>query len=141
MNNIRSQIARHSVALISLLIAVSSLAYNTWRNEQTEDNRNVRTAGIELLLKLGELDRIVFYSHYDQDQVRGNPRSGWAYALTIRDLGSLMHEPAISSTNELIATWQHNWSGLGSDDPAASKISASIDRARVDVLDVLAALD
>ena len=57
---------QHSVALISLAIALSSLAYNTWRNEQTEANRNVRTAGIELLLKLGELDRVVFFSHYDR---------------------------------------------------------------------------
>lgn len=141
MNTIKSQLARHSVALISLLVALSSLAYNTWRNELTEDNRNIRTAGIELLLKLGELDRVVFYSHYEQDQDRGNPRSGWAYALTIRDLGSLMHEPAISATRELIATWQHNWTGLGSDDQAASKISDSIDQTRADVLDVLAALD
>ena len=68
MNTIKSQIARHSVALISLLVALSSLAYNTWRNEQTEDNRNIRTAGIDLLLKLGELDRVVFYSHYGHVQ-------------------------------------------------------------------------
>ena len=120
---------------------MSSLAYNTWRNEQTEENRNIRTAGIELLLKLGELDRVVFYSHYDQDQDRGNPRSGWAYTLTIRDLGSIMHEPAISSTTALIETWQHNWSGLGSDELAASSISDSIDRTRTDVLLVLAELD
>jgi hypothetical protein len=127
--------------LISLIIALSSLAYNTWRNEQTEENRNVRTAGIELLLKLGELERVVFYSHYDRDSERGNPRSGWAYALTIRDLASLMHEPAISSSNELIGSWQKNWSGLGSDDVAASSISDSIDRARTDVLAVLVNLD
>ena len=141
MNTIKSQISRHSVALISLIIALSSLAYNTWRNEQTEENRNVRTAGIELLLKLGELDRVVFYSHYDQDRDRGNPRSGWAHALTIRDMGSLMHEPAISSSAALIDTWRENWSGLGSDDLAAGRISDSIDRARNDVLAVLAALD
>ena len=141
MNTVKSQISRHSVALISLIIALSSLAYNTWRNEQTEENRNVRAAGIELLLKLGELERVVFYSHYDRDNERGNPRSGWAYALTIRDLASLMHEPAISSSTELIANWQQNWSGLGSDDAAASSISDSIDRARNDVLAVLASLD
>lgn len=141
MNTIKSQISRHSVALISLMIALSSLAYNTWRNEQTEENRNVRTAGIELLLKLGELDRVVFYSHYDRDRERGNPRSGWAYALTIRDLASLMHEPAISSSTALIETWQQNWSGLGSDDLAATRISGSIDQARNDVLAVLADLD
>lgn len=141
MNTIKNQVSRHSVALISLMIALSSLAYNTWRNEQTEENRNVRTAGIELLLKLGELDRVVFYSHYDRDRERGNPRSGWAYALTIRDLGSLLHEPAISSSTELIENWQQNWAGLGSDDLAASRISDSIDRARTDVLAVLADLD
>ena len=141
VNTIKSQIARHSVALISLVVALSSLAYNTWRNEQTEENRNIRTAGIELLLKLGELDRVVFYSHYDQDQDRGSPRSGWAYVLTIRDLGSLMLEPASGSSTELIEIWQQNWSGLGSDDLAASSISDSIDRTRTDVLAVLAGLD
>ena len=141
MNTIKSQIARHSVALISLVVALSSLAYNTWRNEQTEENRNIRTARIELLLKLGELDRVVFYSHYDQDQDRGSPRSGWAYALIIRDLGSIMLEPASGSSTELIEIWQQNWSGLGSDDLAASSISDSIDRTRTDVLAVLAGLD
>jgi hypothetical protein len=141
VNTFKNQIGRHSVALISLLIALSSLAYNTWRNEQTEENRNIRTAGIELLLKLGELDRVVFYSHFDHDQERGNPRSGWAYALTIRDLGSIMHAPASSSSTELIEIWQQNWSGLGSDDLAAHSISDSIDRTRVDVLTVLASLD
>jgi hypothetical protein len=141
VNAIKSQIGRHSVALISLVVALSSLAYNTWRNEQTEENRNIRTAGIELLLKLGELDRVVFHSHYDRDQDRGNPRSGWAYALTIRDLGSIMHDPASSSSTELIEIWQQNWSGLGSDDRAAGNISDSIDRTRTEVLAVLADLD
>jgi hypothetical protein len=141
VNTIKSQISRHSVALISVLIAVSSLAYNTWRNEQTEENRNVRSAGIEVLLKLGELDRVVFYSHYDRDRERGNPRSGWAYALTIRDLASLMHEPAVTSSTALIETWQQNWSGLGSDDQAVRTISDSIDQARTDVLAVLGDLD
>ncbi len=141
MNTIINQIARHSVALISLIVALSSLAYNTWRNEQSEENRNIRTAGIELLLKLGELDRVVFYSHYDQDRDRGNPRSGWAYALTIRDLGSIMFEPASGSSTELIEIWRQNWSGLGSDDLAAGSISDSIDQTRTDVLAVLAGLD
>ena len=141
MNTIKNQISRHSVALISLLVALSSLAYNTWRNEQTEENRNIRTAGIELLLKLGELDRVVFYNHYDHDIDRGNPRSGGAYVLTIRDLGSLMNEPANSSATELIGIWQQNWSGLGSDNLAAGSISDGIDRTRNNVLMALAELD
>ena len=78
------QLRQHSVALISLVIAVSSLSYNTWRNEQTEANRNVRTAGIAMLLTLGELGQTVLFRHYDMDAVRGNPRAGWAYVLTIK---------------------------------------------------------
>jgi hypothetical protein len=52
-----------------------------------------------------------------------------------------MHEPASGSSTELIEIWQQNWSGLGSDDLAASSISDSIDQARSDVLLVLAELD
>jgi len=132
---------QHSVALISLAIALSSLAYNTWRNEQTEANRNVRTAGIDLLLNLGELDRVVFFSHYDKDEIRGNPRSGWAYVLTITDLAALTSEPAVSSSADLLRVWNENWSGLGKNDASADLISAGIDQLRNDVLSVLAALD
>ncbi|MDX1403785.1 MAG: hypothetical protein R3192_04570 [Woeseiaceae bacterium] len=141
MNTLKNQLSRHSVALVSLVIALTSLAYNTWRNEQTEENRNVRAAGIEVLLKLGEVDRVVFYSHYDRDDSKENPRTGWAYVLTVRDMASLMHEPARTSGAELVSSWQANWSGLGNDDKAANTISDAIDKARNDVLEVLAALD
>lgn len=141
MTSFTEQIRRHSVALISLAVALTGLAYNTWRNEKTEYNRNIRVAGIELLLKLGELERVVFFAHYDRDDETGNPRSGWAYALTIRDLGVLTPDPARRSTSSLVAIWQQNWSGLGTSDAAASGISDSIDNARGDVLRVLAELD
>jgi hypothetical protein len=138
MPQLKNQLRRHSVALISLFVAVSSLGYNTWRNEKTEANRNVRSAGVEMLLQLGELDRIVFFSHYDMDEVRGSPRSGWAYVLTIRDLGRLT--PAMESAEAVMQVWQANWSALGEDDASATAISDSIDRAREDVLQVLASL-
>ncbi|MEX2122642.1 MAG: hypothetical protein WD795_02035 [Woeseia sp.] len=141
MTPVTAQLKRHSVALISLFVALSSLAYNTWRNEKTETNRNIRTAGVEMLLQLGELDRIVFFSHYDMDEVRGSPRSGWAYVLTIRDLGRLTAAPAIGSSEAVMQVWQSNWSALGEDDASATAISDSIDRARQDILLVLASLE
>lgn len=141
MPSIKHQIRQNTVALISLVVALTSLGYNTWRNEQTEANRNVRTAGFELLLKLGELDRVVFFAHYDDDPERGSPRSGWAYVLTVRDLGAMTREPAITSAGALVAAWESNWSGLGSDDAAAEAISEAIDRVRNDVRAVLAGLD
>lgn len=141
MTSIKQQLRRHSVALISLTVALSSLAYNTWRNEQTEANRNVRVAGIELLLKLGELDQVVFFGHWEHDQLRGNPRTGWAYVLTIKDLAALTAEPAIGSASALFDAWQANWEGLGEDDAAEHRISTAIDDTRADVLSVLTALD
>ena len=92
-------------------------------------------------MKLGELDRVVFFSHYDKDIVRGNPRSGWAYVLTIRDLAALTDEPAIGASIELTATWDEHWSSLGEKDESVELISAGIDQLRGDVLDVLEHLD
>ncbi|MDB6105600.1 MAG: hypothetical protein JWO52_5599, partial [Gammaproteobacteria bacterium] len=40
MATIREQLRNNAVALTSLFIALSSLGYNTWRNERTEHNRN-----------------------------------------------------------------------------------------------------
>ncbi len=141
MTSFSEQVRRNSVALISLAVALSSLAYNTWRNEQTEYNRNIRVAGVELLLKLGELEKVVFFAHYDSDSQAGNPRAGWAHALTIRDLGALTPEPARNSAVSLVEIWQQNWSGLGKSEDAATNISDSIDRTRSEVLEVLAELD
>jgi len=141
MSELILQLKRYSVALISLAVALTSLGYNTWRNERTEANRNIRNAGFEILLKLGELDRIVFFSHYDRDTERGSPRTGWAYVLTVRDLGELTRDPAATSSRQLVSTWQANWSGLGTDDTSAQAISDAIDRTRRDMLTVLAALD
>lgn len=149
MPRISDQLKRHSVALISLFIAISSLAYNSWRNEQSEANRNIRTAGIELLIKLGELDRIVLHAQYPIDVERRDDedtfmyiRSGWAYVLTVRDLGSLMPEPAASASTNLFEIWSAHSAGLGGESETAfDAISPGIDRLRSDVLTVLAMLD
>lgn len=141
MTSFTDQLRRNSVALISLTVALLGLAYNTWRNEQTEYNRNIRVAGVELLLKIGELEKVVFFAHYDMDNGEGNPRAGWAYVLTMKDLGTLIPEPARGSIENLVKSWRQNWSGLGSSDDAESKISDSMDKARSEVLRVLADLD
>jgi len=74
MANIREQLRNNAVALTSLFIALSSLGYNTWRNERTEHNRNSRTAAFEILTKLAEFERVVFLAHYDRDKNNGNDR-------------------------------------------------------------------
>ncbi|MEM7054531.1 MAG: hypothetical protein AAF446_08275, partial [Pseudomonadota bacterium] len=55
VSGFRQQIRRHSVALISLVLAATSLAYNTWRNETSEQHRNWRQASFQVLIEAGEL--------------------------------------------------------------------------------------
>jgi len=87
---LKQQIRTNLVAIISLMLALLSLSYNTWRNEVTEHNRNVREAGFEVLVTLGELHEIIFFLHYDKDAVRGNPRLGWTKVLLVNDLATIM---------------------------------------------------
>jgi hypothetical protein len=141
-NRIIDQLRRNAVALISLVIAVSSLSYNTWRNEKTEDNRNQRFAAFEILLKLGELQQVVFHHHYDKDTSdKGNPRTGWTYVLTVRDLSRVLHPPLPDTADKLLAVWSENWGGLGERTTNVDLIMQSIDEMRGETLHLLESLE
>jgi len=116
MSSLRQQLRTNAVALISLAVALSSLGYNTWRNERTERNRNVRTATFELLTRLADLERVVYLAQYDRDASGGNPRTGWTYVLVIRDLAMLAPPPVPARATQLQKAWSDNWEGLGRDD-------------------------
>ena len=136
------QLRGNSLAIISLFVAFSALGYNTWRNEQTEQNRNIRQAGFEMLVHIGELQRITYLAHFDQDKVAGNPRKGWVEVLVLRDLASLMPESGQIRANALHTAWSENWSGLGGeDDLAVAAIDNAINDLRKDIVAVLETLD
>jgi hypothetical protein len=141
MTSIRQQLRNNAVALISLAVALSGLAYNTWRNERTEHNRNIRTATFEVLTKLAELERVVFLAQYDRDASGGNPRTGWTYVLVIRDLSAVVPPPVPERAAELQVAWADNWAGLGKDDEAAvTRIDDAIGRLREATLATLKSL-
>jgi len=141
MSNFRQQLRDNAVALISLTVALSSLAYNTWRNERTEHNRNIRAATFELLTKVSELQRVVFLAQYDRDLVGGSPRSGWTYVLSIRDLSTVAPAPLPAQAEELQKVWSGNWEGLGKDDETAvNRIDDAIGRLRDATLSTLRSL-
>ena len=138
----KEQLQRNTVALISVFIAVSSLSYNTWRNEKSEYNRNLRMASFELLLKLGELRELVYHLHYDQDAVGEDAaRTGWAMVFTIWDLAKVLEEPLPTASTELHGTWDEHWDGLGSDVASKDAIEAEIDSMRDITLEMLRKLD
>ena len=111
---LRQQLSRHSVALISLVLAATSLAYNTWRNETSEQHRNWRQASFQVLIEAGELEQIVLYRRYFHDPDRDpisdlqggqNWVAGWGKVAMIRDLTSLMPEPLPQAGQALHESW------------------------------------
>lgn len=138
----KEQLQRNLVALISVFIAVSSLSYNTWRNEKSEYNRNQRQASFEAITKLGELRELVYHLHYDQDTVGDDAaRTGWATVFTIRDLTQVLEEPLPTAASSLHRTWAEHWDDLGSDSAGKSAIEAEIDAMRDITLKMLQELD
>ena len=136
------QIRRNQVALISLVVAIISLSYNTWRNEASEENRTQRLVSIEILLKIGELEELVLYSYYDPGvSAKANPRTGWALVLTIEDLAQILEPPFPAAAKELKNTWQERWSTLADNVESKNAIRASINDLRQDALTLLRMLD
>ncbi len=152
------QVRRNAVALISLVVAITSLTYNTWRNEHTEFNRNQRQSSFDILARLGELQELTFLNHYDCNfSIRGNVRSGWVLVQTIEDLTMVLQEFPATSIDNLQGVWAANWEALHYESAAACQdrddarrargreaadaITTAIDAVRRDVLAVLRSLD
>lgn len=140
--HIREQVQRNAVALISLVVAISSLGYNTWRNEVSEYNRNQRAISIEVLRHTGEFQQVVFHNAWDMDTAgKGNPRTGWVHVLAIRDLSRVLDGNVSVSSLRLYQTWEAEWSALGPDNASYRKILDAIEAVRSDTHDLLVDLD
>jgi hypothetical protein len=138
MATVRQQLRNNAVALISLCVALSSLGYNTWRNERTEHNRNIRTATFEILTKLAEFERVVFLAHYDRDRDGGNPRIGWTYVIVMNDLAEVVPDRVAQKAVALRTVWGENWENLGGDDDeTVDRIDAAINDLRAATLTTL----
>ena len=140
-DSILRQLHRNAVALISLFVALSTLTYTAWRNEETEDNWNQRTAAFEVLVKLNELQQIIFHHHYDKDTAdKGNPRTGWAYVLTVRDLSSVLNDPLPQESEDLLQVWSENWEELATSQESLQLVLTELDEMREATMGLLRAL-
>jgi hypothetical protein len=137
VGTVRRQLRDNLVAITSLVVALSALGYNTWRNERTERNRNVRVAGIEILKEIGSLQQIVFYAHFAAGDARGDPRMGWVDVLTLSDLAVIMPPEVAREARELRAAWEDNAEGLMDDPAAYGRIDRAIDKLRRVTVDSL----
>ncbi|MEE9303127.1 MAG: hypothetical protein V3U84_05000 [Thiotrichaceae bacterium] len=139
--NLVSQVKANALALLSLCVALYALGYNTWRNEVTEYNRNIRFSGFEMLVHISELQRISYLAHYDKDLNMGNPRKGWTEALQLRDLSQLMPKPIHQDTEQLINTWERNWKDLHQSEASVQAIDHELQILREAILDELRKLE
>lgn len=157
MPTIRQQIHNNAVALISLFIAISSLGYNTWRNETTEAQRNERHAAFKVLENLGALQEVVDARYYYQafgehEASEGQLRlRGFGSVAMTRDLMNLMPPPAPAAGQRMHALWIEHFGALdeldedgGHSDSAKEAVRAltgAIEETRNAVIDVLKRLD
>jgi len=135
------QLCRNAIALISLAVALSSVGYNTWRNERTEHNRNTRAATFEILTKLADFERVVFLAHYDRDRASGNPRIGWTDVIVIYDLAIVAPPPLEAKASALRTVWRENWEHLdGQDEAPIDRIEAAVGELRFAAIETLRSL-
>lgn len=139
---LRDQLQRNAVALISLAIAISSLGYNTWRNEASEYNRNQRLISIEVLRNIGQLQQVIFHNVWEMDaQDKGNPRTAWVYVLAIKDLSQLLGGPVPESGTELWTVWGKEWDELKPGNDSYDRVTDALDGVREDTHALLRSLD
>jgi hypothetical protein len=131
---IKSELRNHAVAIISLVIALTSFSYTAWRMERSEQNLTTRDAAFQMLVALGAMKQVVYHGHYDHDKVAGNPRTGWVYVETIRDFGSSMPAPVPAKAEALLQSWKEHWEGIGTRDEDADAITDALDECRAAVV-------
>jgi len=130
-----AELKRNLVALISLSVAITALAYNTWRNETTESHRNVRQASFVMLEQLGQLQQLVYQRYYAHQHDDINRITCWGKVLLVRDMGPLVSNDVAAKSKALFDTWTAKLDELDEGDENAEKdISGSIGTVREQLL-------
>jgi len=117
---------RNTMALLSLAVALCALFYNTWRNESTEGNRNIRAAEFEMLKSLSELQQVVEYAAYRKDKERGDLTRALTLVLQIRDLGELTTPAVNAASMHLQEVWAKQGDQIGSNLEVSNTLSEEI---------------
>ncbi len=140
----KQKLGHHSLSIISLFIAIIALTYNTWRSDTTEDNRNIRVAGFELIKQLGSIQNTTHKLHFfDNAEQEHNQLviSGWGNMALIEDLSALLPETVRFSVQQLKQSWQQNSELLSADQNAEIALSKQIAETRTLVRKLLISLD
>ena len=141
MSTLLQQLNRNLLAIISLVVAITALGYNTMRNEQSEANRNIRFAGFSVLQELSELQLLIDYAHYDMNSDKGNPITGWGHLLYVKDMSYLVSAEVLAETEALIKVWGREWQAVRDDEASNQRVTAGIKALRERVRHTMESLD
>jgi len=118
----KKQFQQNILAILSVMIAISALGYNSWRNEKSEGNRNFRAAGFEIMREAAHLQYIVDSSTYAEGENSSDTINGWVKVNLILTLSELMTDDVKEKAKLLKQVWSDNSHNLDSDDEANKKI-------------------
>ncbi len=129
------RIRSNAVAIISLIVALSSLGYNAWRNEATESNKNIREAGFFMMQELTELQEVVLYARFGGEDARGDIKSGWSHVLAVKDISYAMPKSVQEDAVELSLIWQQNAEDISSNqDESYRLVDQLIDKVKKQIV-------
>jgi hypothetical protein len=135
---ILEQIKANAVAIMSIIIAVYSISYNTWRTQTLEENSSKRVAAFEIMMKLGHLREVLFYNHYEKDTIqKGNPKTGWVYVLAIKDMSDILGGDISNTADSLVQIWSDNWEQLENKEENLDNILDVVEEVRKDTLNMV----
>ncbi len=120
---LKKQIKNNLLAILSIAIAISALGYNSWRNELSEENRNYRAAGFEIMREAAHLQYLADTLTYSQDKNKADPIEGWVRINLIISLSKLMMPEIQIHADRLKRVWEENWTVLKSEEVANKKLS------------------
>jgi len=136
-----TSVKRNLVAIISLVVALSGLGYNTWRNEATEAHRNVRQGAFAMLEQVGQLQQLVDQRFYAGKKDDVNRITCWGKVTLLRDTAPLVSGATQQQAERLFQVWSEQLEAMDEGDAAAEKkISDQIAAVRKQLVAELKAL-
>jgi hypothetical protein len=122
---LKQQLKQNLLAILSIAIAINALAYNSWRNELSEENRNYREAGFEIMREAAHLQYLIDTTTFAKDKQKADPIDGWVRVNLIVALSELMMPEIKAYAVELKTVWGDNWSSLTDGEQANERLTAA----------------
>ena len=127
-NSLVNQFKNNILAILSLSIAISALGYNSWRNELSEQNRNIRYAGFEIIKETTKLQQFLDQTTFIKKEEQSNtPIEGWVRIRLINSLSMFMNNLVQDKAKALYIQWRNSWQDLSSDEITNLQLSLNIE--------------